>query len=85
MSILNEDLADFERNVVQLKVYYGAVQPESTVASSSLFHPLMGTRLLHLLVENRMADFHNEVHFPTQIRLFRDTSNSTIMSLVGAT
>nr|CCA14333.1 26S proteasome nonATPase regulatory subunit putative [Albugo laibachii Nc14] len=61
LSILNEDLADFERNVVQLKVYYGAVQPESTVASSSLFHPLMGTRLLHLLVENRMADFHNEL------------------------
>lgn len=66
MSILNEDLVDFERNFVQLKVYYGAAQPESSSSRSNLFYPLMGARLLHFLVENRMADFHNEVQTQAQ-------------------
>ncbi|CCI40679.1 unnamed protein product [Albugo candida] len=61
LSILNEDLVDFERNFVQLKVYYGAAQPESSSSRLNLFYPLMGARLLHFLVENRMADFHNEL------------------------
>lgn len=56
LSIASEDMPAFERNVTQLKPYYsGAAAP------SPLHYPILGTRLLHLLVENRMAEFHNEV------------------------
>ncbi|RLN87466.1 hypothetical protein BBJ28_00023036 [Nothophytophthora sp. Chile5] len=56
LSILREDMTAFERNMLQLKVYYnGGLTP------SPLHYPILGTRLLQLLVENRMAEFHNEV------------------------
>ncbi|RLN89912.1 hypothetical protein BBJ28_00020719 [Nothophytophthora sp. Chile5] len=55
LSILREDMTAFERNMLQLKVYYnGGLTP------SPLHYPILGTRLLQLLVENRMAEFHNE-------------------------
>jgi 26S proteasome regulatory subunit N12 len=56
LSIAGEDLAAFQRSVAQLKPYYaGPASP------SPLHYPILGTRLLQLLVENRMAEFHNEV------------------------
>lgn len=60
LSVLSEDMASFERSVLQLKVYYSA-RVASTLAPSALHYPILGTRLLQLLVENRMAEFHNEV------------------------
>lgn len=56
LSIASEDMAAFERSVTQLKPYYGAVG-----TPSALHFQILGTRLLQLLVENRMAEFHNEV------------------------
>ncbi|CAI5742553.1 unnamed protein product [Hyaloperonospora brassicae] len=56
LSILCEDMTAYERSVLQLKVYYSSgLQP------SALHYPILGTRLLQLLVENRMAEFHNEL------------------------
>lgn len=60
LSILSEDMASFERHVIQLKVYYNSFG--AALAPSPLQYPILGTRLLQLLVENRMAEFHNEVH-----------------------
>ncbi|CAH0477626.1 unnamed protein product [Peronospora belbahrii] len=64
LSILREDMTAFERSMVQLKIYYSSgLQP------SPLHYPILGTRLLQLLVENRMAEFHNELELlPEQSR-----------------
>lgn len=59
LSVLGEDMAAFERSVTQLKTYYGALAAQ--LPPSPLHYPILGTRLLQLLVENRMAEFHNEV------------------------
>lgn len=60
LSVLSEDIAGFERNVLQLKVYYSAAV-SAELPPSQLHFPILGTRLLQLLVENRMAEFHNEL------------------------
>lgn len=64
LSILREDMTAFERSMIQLKIYYHAgLEP------SPLHYPILGTRLLQLLVENRMAEFHNELELlPEQSR-----------------
>ncbi|ETW06069.1 hypothetical protein H310_03664 [Aphanomyces invadans] len=59
MSINEEDIPGFERNITQLKVYYNSFGDQ--LPKSPLHYPLLGTRLLHLLVENRMAEFHGEL------------------------
>ncbi|KAF0697170.1 Aste57867_12164 [Aphanomyces stellatus] len=59
MSVKEEDSAAFERNITQLKVYYNSFGDQ--LPKSPLHYPLLGTRLLHLLVENRMAEFHGEL------------------------
>uniref|UniRef100_K3X1Q6 PCI domain-containing protein n=1 Tax=Globisporangium ultimum (strain ATCC 200006 / CBS 805.95 / DAOM BR144) TaxID=431595 RepID=K3X1Q6_GLOUD len=67
LSVLSEDMASFERSVIQLKVYYGSLATE--LGPSPLHYPILGTRLLQLLVENRMAEFHNELELiPEQAR-----------------
>ncbi|POM72307.1 26S proteasome non-ATPase regulatory subunit [Phytophthora palmivora] len=64
LSILREDMTAFERSMIQLKVYYN-----SGLEPSPLHYPILGTRLLQLLVENRMAEFHNELELlPEQSR-----------------
>jgi 26S proteasome regulatory subunit N12 len=55
LSIFSEDMNAFERHITQLKAYY------DDESNSALQYPIMGTRLLQLLVENRMAEFHNEL------------------------
>ncbi|CAI5711880.1 unnamed protein product [Peronospora destructor] len=64
LSILQEDMTAFERHMIQLKVYYSC-----GLQRSPLHYPILGTRLLQLLVENRMAEFHNELELlPEQSR-----------------
>lgn len=64
LSILREDMTAFERSMIQLKVYH-----HSGLQPSPLHYPILGTRLLQLLVENRMAEFHNELELlPEQSR-----------------
>ncbi|TMW62002.1 hypothetical protein Poli38472_009495 [Pythium oligandrum] len=68
LSVFSEDMASFERNVLQLKVYYSPALA-ATLPPSPLHFPILGTRLLQLLVENRMAEFHNELELiPEQSR-----------------
>ncbi|OQS04743.1 26S proteasome non-ATPase regulatory subunit [Thraustotheca clavata] len=59
LSIQQEDMAAFERNITQLNVYYHSYGTQ--LPASQLQYPLIGTHLLHLLVENRMAEFHGEL------------------------
>lgn len=68
LSVLSEDMAAFERTVTQLKTYYGGAIA-AQLPPSPLHYPILGTRLLQLLVENRMAEFHNELELlPEQAR-----------------
>lgn len=67
LGIQCEDAASFERNMLQLKVYYN--RKDMDMSPSPLQLPLLGARLLQLLVENRMAEFHNEMELiPEQSR-----------------
>ena len=56
LSVKAEDMLAFECNVAQLKPYYSIDQ-----AQSELRYPVLGMNLLHLLVDNRMAEFHSEL------------------------
>lgn len=67
LSIYEEDMAAFERNFTQLGVYYSDLAKD--LPESTLHNPIVGTRLLQLLVENRLAEFHGELEIiPDQIR-----------------
>lgn len=57
LSVQDEDMDSFARNVAQIKAYYAAA-PETT--SSQKFH-ILGLNLMHLLVENNLSEFHAEL------------------------
>ena len=68
LSVQTEDMQAFERNMSQLRVYYTDFNAE--LPESKLHYSILGMRLLHFLVENRMADFHNELELvPEESRL----------------
>lgn len=56
LSVADEDLDAFARNVSQLKPYYYA----GGGGSSKKCH-ILGLNLMHLLVENRLSEFHSEL------------------------
>lgn len=56
LSVKQEDIASFERHIVQLTVFYTDFNDE--LPPSELQYTILGMRLLHFLVENRMAEFH---------------------------
>lgn len=58
LSVAAEDLKDFERNVSQLKSYYSF--PSSKSDPKKKCH-ILGLNLMHLLVENKLAEFHAEL------------------------
>ncbi|EGD81257.1 hypothetical protein PTSG_11292 [Salpingoeca rosetta] len=55
-AIEKEDAATFERYMKQLKVYY--FDFASKMPESSFMYELLGLDLMHLLSQNRIADFH---------------------------
>lgn len=57
LSVKSEDMVAFECNVAQLKPFYS----DEVEAQSQLRYPVLGMNLLHLLVENRLAEFHSEL------------------------
>lgn len=62
LSIADEDLDSFARNVTQLKSHYDAL---SSISSSTPITPMschiIGLNLMYLLVENNLSEFHAEL------------------------
>ena len=59
LSIEKQDIQAFERYIAQLKCYYfdyAGLLPESACK-----YQILGLNLLHLLVQNRLAEFHTEL------------------------
>lgn len=60
LSVADEDLAAFARNVSQIKPYYAAAAASSTPTTERKCH-ILGLNLMHLLVDNRLSEFHAEL------------------------
>ena len=58
-SIEKEDVVLFQRYVCQLKSYYFDYQ--KILPESPYKYQLLGLNLLHLLAQNRLAEFHTEL------------------------
>jgi len=59
LSVKDEDMDAFARNVAQIKSYYAAA-PKTASPSTQRFH-ILGLNLMHLLVENNLSEFHAEL------------------------
>jgi len=59
-SLENRDVASFERYVAQLKTYYQDYKSQGMSESPNRPH-ILGLYLLHLLAQNRIAEFHLEL------------------------
>lgn len=72
LSVADEDLDSFARNVAQLKSYYSLLSSSSSTSTSTdqKCH-ILGLNLMYLLVENNLSEFHSELEF---------ISNDTIQS-----
>jgi 26S proteasome regulatory subunit N12 len=67
LTVMDGDLDAFGRNVAQLKPHYTMI---SAAASSSSSTPrkchILGLNLMHLLVDNRLSEFHAELELLTE-------------------
>lgn len=63
VSIADQDLESFSRNVAQLKSYYSFLS--SAESNNNIMTPkkylVIGLNLMHLLVENNLSEFHAEL------------------------
>ena len=76
-SLKTEDIPSFERHFAQLQTYY----QDASLAESERKYLILGLNLMHLLVVNRLYDFHTSlelipldqrsnpfVKYPVQVR-----------------
>jgi len=68
LSIVDEDLSAFARNVAQIKIYY---TNSKGVTDNNMKCKVLGLNLMYLLVENRLSEFHAE------LELLSETEAST--------
>lgn len=62
LSVADNDLDAFGRNMAQLQPYYMMQQSkDSTTAASPRKAHVIGLNLMHLLVENRLSEFHSQL------------------------
>lgn len=65
LSVADHDLESFARNMSQLKPYYFMTSNTTTMPSNFVIPHLkchvLGLNLMHLLVENRLSEFHSEL------------------------
>lgn len=61
LSVADSDLEAFARNVSQVKPYYAVVSPGALPVLKSRKCHILGLNLMHLLVENRLSEFHAEL------------------------
>jgi 26S proteasome regulatory subunit N12 len=59
LSIRRTDVQEFERHVIQLKMYYDASHKD--LKPSDRKYDILGLYLLHLLAADRIGDFHTEL------------------------
>jgi 26S proteasome regulatory subunit N12 len=91
-SVTTGDMRSFERNFAQLRPYYAATVAAGAVPVEVVAgrQHVVGLYLIHLLVENRLAEFHSEVEllapgdrestfvaFPLQLETFLMEGNYT--------
>eukprot|EP00804_Cyclotella_cryptica_P018735 CCRYP_007211-RA/>CCRYP_007211-RA protein AED:0.43 eAED:0.43 QI:146/1/1/1/0.5/0.33/3/1066/258 len=60
LSVANDDFDAFARNISQLKPYYALLSSLSGGTTERKCH-VLGLNLMHLLVENRLSEFHAEL------------------------
>eukprot|EP01082_Thalassiosira_pseudonana_P001084 g848.t1 g848 contig10:840074-840961(-) len=62
LSVSDDDLDAFARNISQLKPYYAtlASYSDANIATERKCH-VLGLNLMHLLVDNRLSEFHAEL------------------------
>jgi 26S proteasome regulatory subunit N12 len=58
LSVKMADMVAFECHVAQLKPYY---TDAGSSGESAMRYPILAMNLLHLLVDNRLAEFHSEL------------------------
>ncbi|KAL7537162.1 hypothetical protein ACHAXR_008646 [Thalassiosira sp. AJA248-18] len=61
LSVADDDLDAFARNMSQLKPYYAALSSISKTATTERKCHVLGLNLMHLLVDNRLSEFHAEL------------------------
>lgn len=64
LSVADQDLDAFARNVAQIKSYYMA-STASTESSQRFL--ILGLNLMYLLVENNLSEFHSELELLTSV------------------
>lgn len=60
LSVADDDLDAFARNMSQLKPYYAALSSSNASSTERKCH-VLGLNLMHLLVDNRLSEFHAEL------------------------
>ncbi len=65
LTVMDGDLDAFGRNVAQLKPYYDAAAASGSAPTPRKCH-ILGLNLMHLLVENRLSEFHAELELLTE-------------------
>jgi len=60
LSVKMHDLVSFNRHIAQVKTYYNDTGKIQFPPSQRQF-PILGLNLLHLLADNRLAEFHTEL------------------------
>jgi 26S proteasome regulatory subunit N12 len=72
LAVRSTDTEAFQRNMLQLKTYY--TDFSESLPPSELQNAMLGLNLLHLLMENRLAEFHSELELIPQ----KDRTNECI-------
>lgn len=63
LSVADDDLDAFARNMSQLKPYYAALSSSDAASTTNTERKchVLGLNLMHLLVDNRLSEFHAEL------------------------
>jgi len=65
LSVADGDLDAFARNMAQLQPYYMVAPTAGGAAASPRKAHVVGLNLMHLLVENRLSEFHSQLELLT--------------------
>lgn len=65
LTVMDGDLDAFGRNVAQLKPHYSTAAASGSAPTLRKCH-ILGLNLMHLLVENRLSEFHAELELLTE-------------------
>lgn len=68
LSVADQDLDAFARNISQLKPYYAALSAAAAANNTTTERKchVLGLNLMNLLVDNRLSEFHAELELLTE-------------------